>query len=1667
MAPPPPPAAPPPPPIMSDIPPPPAPPTPSEAPVSTEQQPTHTPTVPQSNTTGSNGEKVWERPWSIAELRKGTAKWNLAADSGLLLYLQQFSQKMVSQTHEIEKQVDGLVNNTKGIHSKVQNTVNDFLMLSNIQFIENRVYEEDDITKDGKEEKDGIKDDQTQAKKSREQQEQDVLPRISEALKHGLSVLNDAFITIELKTEHDSDEEEDENVQTNYNPQPILEPKDLYGHRPLPHLIGTADFYKDDLIGLGESESEEEAVDEEEEAEGKSSESESELTSSVSGSEESEVQCTITTESETESDSDASMDKMKNTKIKPKKKEIEYSSSEEDEDLFGGEKKTKKMADSDEEEEEDEDEEEKPNKPAVAGPMGFAAELAAKIGVSPPPQHKDSDDEEHEGFSDEEVEKKPKVVEKTRSESRASTGSRTKGKKDKHHHHHKKGRAGTKDSHGHRNRHDSKTSKVSTTEEDLFGQPNEGDDGLFDREGSPFTKKGGLFSGGGGLFDDESQDGGMFGDDEEETPSKKEVSREEGFVPGSLTSESSIPDAKSKPAKQDGGLFDEDEGLFADKKPTEIPKPVSRMPSKTVDLFGGDDEDEEEKNGLFSGASQPITAPPKKKSGRLGSFQMGCSRRFAQRTRLMRGGCEHLDVLVQDETFEKDMLSDIPTENYLTQIPRIPAGAVSIFGEQSLLGKPIHNQQVSKPKAGGGGGLFSDEDEEESGGLFATTSVLKAQAAKGEANVRPKSKTTISLFDDDEQDEDDFFSSPAPTKPTSDAAKKETNAPEEQRNSHSTLVGVILTLQKSKHTTSKSSGLFIDDEGDLFDSPAPTRKATSNAKPILTEKAKPKSSSKMPSMFSDGEDDGGLFGGNADDIFEATSPPKNKDPAISTKKAVQTNQKPSVFSDGEDDLFASTPTENAKAEEPKPTSVTKPKPAASKPSLFSDEEEDLFSTVPVVKQDVEQKKEKEEDKESKKSRKPVGGVSLFGGVDLFAGKKPSFTEADVKEPKQEIKEEKSSVFKAKASAPLSIDDDDSDDNDGFFGKPKPPPLSTTPTPSLVRPPSQAKTGPSLFSDDDDEPALPTGPPPSKAKAAPILFSNDDEDLFSAASKATSATIEQQNSEDSSAAEKLVNEKAKKPAGAVSMFGGVDLFGSSPSKSVEKNTEEAPKTKDPLGMFDDTEDDLFTTKPKASKVLKATTPVPLPKTTQPEHSLGAAVSSAKSGSGIEKLQKSLAFNPAMLRPGGPPPKKEATSVQASFDEPLTINTLETVGKERAKLQVKRRPPTRQARRAAATASASDETLFGSALGGESAPVLPRSKSTSLDDTYVTKIQVNSLPDFPDIDEVQRRGTKDSDMSDEFFGFASSQSIKDDTPSKPSVSTGFLTDDLFGSLSKPSKLSSDNKIIQDTSSKKLDEKPVSKTIHDDVDLFSSDAHKRTVDKKTDKPKTTKSSMFDDDDLFSFGTTEKLKVESHLDNDDLFSSQSKKTETKKTVGKEVGTKNTSLFATGGHDSKASQDDYSSKQPDDKKTRGSAKPVEDDLFGAKKTESEEKTAEIKTKATKDATSKSKVLLEGDDDDDLFKVPSRPKKVVKSLGDDDLFGDSGNIFDDVPSKPKEKKKKKKAVADATGDSIFDDAPGEKTTKKTKTKKKTSEKKPAKTTSIFDDDAPSIFDDPLNATANK
>lgn len=51
--------------------------------------------------------------------------------------MQDFANKLIYKTKELEFQVDELVKDSKSIHVKVHNTFDQFLMLSNTQFIEN------------------------------------------------------------------------------------------------------------------------------------------------------------------------------------------------------------------------------------------------------------------------------------------------------------------------------------------------------------------------------------------------------------------------------------------------------------------------------------------------------------------------------------------------------------------------------------------------------------------------------------------------------------------------------------------------------------------------------------------------------------------------------------------------------------------------------------------------------------------------------------------------------------------------------------------------------------------------------------------------------------------------------------------------------------------------------------------------------------------------------------------------------------------------------------------------------------------------------------------------------------------------------------------------------------------------------------------------------------------------------------------------------------------------------------------------------------------------------------------------------------------------------------------------------------------------------------------
>uniref|UniRef100_A0A8D0PP29 FAM21/CAPZIP domain-containing protein n=1 Tax=Sus scrofa TaxID=9823 RepID=A0A8D0PP29_PIG len=192
-------------------------------------------------------EPVWERPWSVEEIRRSSQSWSLAADAGLLQFLQEFSQQTISRTHEIKKQVDGLIRETKATDCRLHNVFNDFLMLSNTQFIENRVYDEEveePVLK--------AETEKAEQEKTREQKEVDLIPKVQEAVNYGLQVLDSAFEQLDIKAGNSDSEEDDANERVEL----ILEPKDLYIDRPLPYLIGSKLFMEQEDVGLGELSSE-------------------------------------------------------------------------------------------------------------------------------------------------------------------------------------------------------------------------------------------------------------------------------------------------------------------------------------------------------------------------------------------------------------------------------------------------------------------------------------------------------------------------------------------------------------------------------------------------------------------------------------------------------------------------------------------------------------------------------------------------------------------------------------------------------------------------------------------------------------------------------------------------------------------------------------------------------------------------------------------------------------------------------------------------------------------------------------------------------------------------------------------------------------------------------------------------------------------------------------------------------------------------------------------------------------------------------------------------------------------------------------------------------------------------------------------------------------------
>ncbi|XP_033630195.1 WASH complex subunit 2-like [Asterias rubens] len=984
-------------------------------------------------------------------------------------------------------------------------------------------------------------------------------------------------------------------------------------------------------------------------------------------------------------------------------------------------------------------------------------------------------------------------------------------------------------------------------------------------------------------------------------------------------------------------------------------------------------------------------------------------------------------------------------------VKKVPAGAVPLFGdsagEDDLFGSSPtskaagdslrRRQQGQEKKAakGGGGGLFDDEDDD---GLFAAASAPKPLK-------KEPTKKTVDLFDDDD-DDGDLFGGSSAAKPAAAAPP-----PEKKESKKKRPAGAVSMFGTVDPLAARKSSLEHEDEQKESSSPPPVAKR------------EPKAAEKKSAMFDDDdEEEGDLFAGKT-----KSKPAPTSAPARNSLFADEDGEQDGLFADKENIHVpaASKPTII------KPDANKKPSGGSLFDDIDGDDDDDLFGAASQPKETAK--------------KKPAGGVALFGGAS----------------PKKDDLEEKPTVKRRdkspKTRTTLSLFDDNDDKDDNLFGgkstgtkddmmtrrrtksksvfddedvlfkiHEEAPPVdlfgsvspvaAAKPDSNLDKPRSASSASKSLFSDEDDDDlfsaAAKASPKPAskpsstkkhpepttKPKSASLLFTDEGDggDLLGglkspppevksrSGSKTLTPEVKEQPSakigseEGSAEADPLFGEqqsppttaaKPKKPAGAVSMFAGLDP--SVIKRQLSSGSTNEDEDKDKRNRLSSSGSDHTSPKPfmapSSSSTNKPASVIRSVKAPQAKKGPGA-------GNRISMLQSNLAINPAAMRPGAAPPSRDTEPGAVSFEDAPKIQTLSSLNKGRAKVSGKRRAPSRRHR--------TEGAAGGPTLRGESSPL-----SFSADPLFEDPSTLGGLPNISsspkgvsDVTGISSNGTSASKRKDDVLpdfaaplGFTSDVTPTSSTLSKPSKKPAdmFGNDNLF-SASPTSTIS-----------------PPPLEPEDDADLFAS------IPKVKAKP-----AMNIDEDLFS--SSPKLEPSKKKDPfaDDLFGEAPKSKKPGKKVGK----------------TKTDDDLFSTESPKKKDTKSTALLVEDDddLFAS-------------VPSTKTKKKKETKKLELDDDDDLFatKKPAE-KKATSKKTDTDLFGDSGSdIFGDIPSsKPKDKKKKKESslFADPAEDDIFA-SPTSSKPKKTKVKKKTTEKKAASGASIFDESAPSIFDDPLNA----
>jgi len=314
-------------------------------------------------------------------LLSSAGTWSLAEDASLLSAMHQLSFNISSQAKQLLDKMDQLAINTAKAQTRLQTATNNFMLLSNIKFIEARVYEDSEVEA------------QNEIDTGHSEKEESLTEEAatSEALKYGINVIDTAFEKVEINdSDSDSDVEEEKVIS-------VLQPKNPYHVRSLPAIIGTEAWVDDDKIGLIEEE-----IEDESEESSSDSEDDPIVTDKKEDSEYSESDSETVQKPKQQTPIDHNVDKSDSV-----------SDFSDDEELFKPKPKTtnsKTVIKGQSENEDHEDQEES------IGSIGthsntFSNELSSKLGLGTSHQKIKADQKDFDSSEDEVEEKpKPKIV---------------------------------------------------------------------------------------------------------------------------------------------------------------------------------------------------------------------------------------------------------------------------------------------------------------------------------------------------------------------------------------------------------------------------------------------------------------------------------------------------------------------------------------------------------------------------------------------------------------------------------------------------------------------------------------------------------------------------------------------------------------------------------------------------------------------------------------------------------------------------------------------------------------------------------------------------------------------------------------------------------------------------------------------------------------------------------------------------------------------------------------------------------------------------------------------------------------------------------------------------------------------------------------------------------